>query len=55
MKKENQKLIKSYEALFHETMNPIFGTILMYMKRTGNTITLDRVGLEKEQNSDLTL
>ena len=55
MKKENQKLIKSYEALFHETMNPIFGTILMYMKRSGNVITLNGIGVEKENKEELTL
>ena len=55
MKNENIKLIKSYQALFDATMNPVFGTILMYMKRTGNTITLDGVGLEKQNIEDLTL
>ena len=49
MKKDNQNLIMGYQALFNATMNPVFGTILMYMKRTGNTITLDGMGIETKE------
>ena len=55
MKNDNRNLIKSYDALFNATMNPIFKTFSMYMKRTGNIVTLDGVGLENTQQYDLML
>ena len=54
MNKENQKLIKAYQVLFNETMNPVFGTVLMYMKRTGNVITLEGLGINKQNQEELT-
>ena len=53
MKKEVQNQIKSFQALFDATMNPVFATALMYVRRTGNTLTLDGVGIEKQTEEEL--
>ena len=53
MKKDLENSIKGYQALFDATMNPVFGTILMYTKRTGNIIKLNGLGLEKQDEQSL--
>ena len=53
MKKEVLNQIKSFQVLFNETMNPVFMTALMYVRRTGKTITLDGIRLEKEDGLTL--
>ena len=55
MKKETKNQIKSFKALADATMNPIFIASYLYVERTGNTLTLDGVGLGKENNEDLSL
>ena len=55
MKKEVQNQIHSCQELANLTMNPVFITALLYVKRTGNTITLDGLGLEKTTQEDLSL
>ena len=51
MKKILENSIKGYQDLFDATMNPVFGAILMYTKRTGNIITFDGLGLEKQEET----
>ena len=55
MKKEVKNQINSFQALADLTMNPVFITALMYVRRTGNTLTLNGFGLEKQNQDDLTL
>ena len=55
MKKELENQINSFQALFNATMNPVFATALMYIKRSGNTLTLNGVGIEEISHEELTL
>lgn len=55
MKKETENLIKSYRELFALTGSPVFGATLLYMQRTGKTITLGGLGLGKEDEHNLSL
>ena len=53
MKKVNEEYIKSCRELFNITGSPVFGAMLFYMERTGETITLDGANLEKAQGANL--
>ncbi len=48
MKKEAENQINSFKTLAFLTMNPILITAYLHVRRTGKTLTLDSVGLEKE-------
>ena len=54
MKEEVKNQIKSFKALADATMNPVLIASYLYVKRTGNTLTLDGVGLEMLNNEGLT-
>jgi len=53
MKKEVKNQINSFQALADLTMNPVFITALMYVRRTGNTLTLNGLGLEQQSQEEL--
>ncbi len=55
MKKEIRNQINSFQELFNATGHPVFGTLLMYIKREQKTVTLDGVGLWKTNHEELTL
>ena len=55
MSKELENNINSLQALAYATMNPIFMTAYLNVKRTGKILTLDGVGLEKEEEQNLSL
>lgn len=51
----NKEYIKSCRELFNVTGSPVFGALLLYMERTGNVLTLEGVGLNKDKQDELTL
>ena len=48
MNNECKNLIKSYKALFKETMNPVFFTLASYIENNNIAILLDEKTNEKE-------
>ena len=55
MKKEIQNQINCFQELFNATGHPVFGTLLMYVKREQKTLTLNGFGLEKPNQEEFTL
>ena len=54
MDNEISNLMKSYEALYKETNNPIFNAVCLYIKRTNNKFLLGGIDLtETNQNSEI--
>ena len=47
---ECKNLIKSYKALFKETMNPIFFTMYSYIENTKTPIVLSDLENQNEQS-----
>lgn len=51
MNNECKNLIKSYKALFKETMNPVFFTMYSYIANTKTPILLE----DLEKDNEITL